>query len=233
MIDKDRGYTPTPVISHAILTHNRGRTEGLADGVVITPSHNAPKDGGFKYNPPHGGPADAETTKIIEQRANELLGSGLDAVKRIPFEKALKADSTHMYDFTNPYVNDLEYVVDLEMIAGAKIKIGVDPLGGSAVHFWDPIAERYGLDLEVVNRIVDPTFSFMTLDKDGTIRMDCSSPYAMASLIGLKDEFDVAFGNDPDSDRHGIVTRTGGLLNPNHYLSVAVWYLFRNRTAWR
>jgi len=233
MIQKDFGYTPTPVISHAILTFNRGKREGLADGVVITPSHNSPQDGGFKYNPPDGGPADAKTTKIIEERANEILASGLKEVKRIPFEKALKADSTHMYDYITPYVKDLENIVDMEIIAREGIKIGVDPLGGSAIHFWDPITEIYGLSLEVVNRSVDPTFSFMTVDKDGKIRMDCSSPYAMASLIQLKDKFDVAFGNDPDADRHGIVTRTGGLLNPNHYLSVAVWYLFPNRTGWR
>lgn len=233
MIQKDFGYTPTPVISHAILTSNRGKREGLADGVVITPSHNSPQDGGFKYNPPDGGPADAKTTKIIEERANEILASGLKEVKRISFEKALKANSTHMYDYITPYVKDLEKIVDMEIIAKEGIKIGVDPLGGSAIHFWDPIAETYGLSLEVVNRSVDPTFSFMTVDKDGKIRMDCSSPYAMASLIQLKDKFDVAFGNDPDADRHGIVTRTGGLLNPNHYLSVAVWYLFPNRTGWR
>jgi phosphoglucomutase len=233
MIQKDFGYTPTPVISHAILTFNRGKREGLADGVVITPSHNSPQDGGFKYNPPDGGPADAKTTKIIEERANEILASGLKEVKRISFEKALKANSTHMYDYITPYVKDLDNIVDMEIIAKERIKIGVDPLGGSAIHFWDPIAETYGLSLEVVNRSVDPTFSFMTVDKDGKIRMDCSSPYAMASLIQLKDKFDVAFGNDPDADRHGIVTRTGGLLNPNHYLSVAVWYLFPNRTGWR
>jgi phosphoglucomutase len=233
MIQEDFGYTPTPVISHAILNFNRGKREGLADGVVITPSHNSPQDGGFKYNPPDGGPADAKTTKIIEERANEILASGLKEVKRIPFEKALKADSTHMYDYITPYVKDLENIVDMEIIAREGIKIGVDPLGGSAIHFWDPITEIYGLSLEVVNRSVDPTFSFMTVDKDGKIRMDCSSPYAMASLIQLKDKFDVAFGNDPDADRHGIVTRTGGLLNPNHYLSVAVWYLFPNRTGWR
>ncbi|MGD9338236.1 MAG: phosphoglucomutase (alpha-D-glucose-1,6-bisphosphate-dependent) [Syntrophobacterales bacterium] len=233
MIQKDFGYTPTPVISHAILTFNRGKREGLADGVVITPSHNSPQDGGFKYNPPDGGPADAKTTKIIEERANEILASGLKEIKRILFEKALKADSTHMYDYITPYVKDLENIVDMEIIAKEGIKIGVDPLGGSAIHFWDPIAETYGLSIEVVNRSVDPTFSFMTVDKDGKIRMDCSSPYAMASLIQLKDKFDVAFGNDPDADRHGIVTRTGGLLNPNHYLSVAVWYLFPNRTGWR
>ena len=214
MIQKDFGYTPTPVISHAILTSNRGKREGLADGVVITPSHNSPQDGGFKYNPPDGGPADAKTTKIIEERANEILASGLKEVKRISFEKALKANSTHMYDYITPYVKDLEKIVDMEIIAKEGIKIGVDPLGGSAIHFWDPIAETYGLSLEVVNRSVDPTFSFMTVDKDGKIRMDCSSPYAMASLIQLKDKFDVAFGNDPDADRHGIVTRTGGLLNP-------------------
>lgn len=232
MIQEGFGYTPTPVISHAILTHNRGKKQGLADGVVITPSHNPPQDGGFKYNPPSGGPADTETTRVIEDRANEILGSGLKDVKRLPHEMALRADTTHNYDYLTPYVEDLKNIIDMDVIAKGGVKIGVDPLGGSAVDFWDPIADRYGLSIAVVNREVDPTFSFMTVDKDGKIRMDCSSPYAMASLITLKDDFDIAFGNDPDCDRHGIVTRSGGLMNPNHYLSVAVWYLFQNRTDW-
>ena len=233
MIQKNFRYTPTPVISHAILTHNRGRKEGFSDGIVITPSHNPPEDGGIKYNPPEGGPADPKTTKVIQQRANEILGDGLNGVKRIPFEKALNAESTKEYDYITPYVEDLENVIDMEVIAREKLKIGVDPLGGAAVDFWDPIAERYGFSIEVVNRAVDPTFSFMTLDKDGKIRMDCSSPYAMAGLIKLKDKFDIAFGNDTDVDRHGIVTKGAGLLNPNHYLAVAIWYLFQNRPGWR
>jgi phosphoglucomutase len=233
MIQKDLGYTPTPVISHAILTYNRGRKDGMADGVVITPSHNPPEDGGLKYNPPKGGPADTETTRIIQDRANEMLREGLTNIKRVPFEKALKVDSVQQYDYIGPYVTDLKHIIDMEAIAGAGLQIGVDPLGGSAVHFWDPIAEQYGLSIEIVNRTVDPAFSFMTLDKDGKIRMDCSSPYAMAGLIQLKDKFDIAFGNDTDTDRHGIVTRSAGLLNPNHYLSASVWYLFQNRPNWR
>ncbi len=233
MIQEGFGYTPTPVISHAILTHNRGKKQGLADGVVITPSHNPPQDGGFKYNPPSGGPADTETTRVIENRANEILGSGLKDVKRMPYEMALRADTTHNYDYLTPYVEDLKNIIDMDVIANGGVKIGVDPLGGSAVDFWDPIAEKYGLSIEVVNREVDPTFSFMTVDKAGKIRMDCSSPYAMANLIKLKDDFDIAFGNDPDCDRHGIVTGSGGLMNPNHYLSVAVWYLFQSRTDWK
>ncbi len=227
------GYTPTPVISHAILTYNAGRTEGLADGVVITPSHNPPDDGGFKYNPPSGGPADAATTKTIQDRANALLAGGLRGVRRIAYQRALNAATTHAYDYVTPYVEDLASVVDMDAVAAAGLTLGVDPMGGAGIDYWDPIAERYGLDLEVVNRRVDPAFSFMTVDKDGKIRMDCSSPYAMASLIGLRDRFDVAFGNDPDYDRHGIVTRGAGLLNPNHYLAVAVWYLFQNRPGWR
>jgi phosphoglucomutase len=233
MIQKDFGYTPTPVISHAILTYNRQKKRNLADGVVITPSHNPPPDGGFKYNPPDGGPASTETTRTIQDRANEILGNNLKDVKRIPFEKALKADTTQPHDFISPYVEDLRNIIDMEMVANAGLNIGVDPLGGSSVGFWDPIAETYGLSIEVVNRMVDPTFSFMTVDKDGNIRMDCSSPYAMARLIKLKDRFDIAFGNDPDADRHGIVTQNAGLMNPNHYLSVAVWYLFQNRSGWR
>jgi phosphoglucomutase len=233
MYQKGLRYTPTPVISHAILTYNRARKKGLADGVVITPSHNPPEDGGFKYNPPEGGPADPETTRIIEQKANQIIAQGLKQVKRTLFEKALKADSTHEYDYSFPYVEDLKNVIDMEVIAKEKLQIGADPLGGSAVDFFDLIAERYGLQLEVVNHVVDPTFAFMTVDHDGRIRMDCSSPYAMAGLIELKDNFDIAFGNDSDADRHGIVTKSVGLLNPNHYLSVAVDYLFQNRPGWR
>jgi len=229
VIQAGLGYTPTPVISHAILTYNRGRTSGLSDGVVITPSHNPPEDGGLKYNPPSAGPADTSTTKTIQDRANEILASGLQGVKRMPLEKALKADTTHEHDYVVPYVEDLKNVVEMPAIAATGLRIGVDPLGGSGVAFWDPIADRYKLDIEVVNRRVDPTFSFMTVDHDGKIRMDCSSPYAMASLIQLKDKFDIAFGNDPDYDRHGIVTPSAGLMNPNHYLAVAIWYLFQNR----
>src|SRR5713226_1768192 len=227
-----RSATPTPVISHAILTFNRGRKAGLADGIVITPSHNPPEDGGIKYNPPDGGPADGETTKAIEERANALLADGEDAL-RMGFERAMRAATTHRHDYVRPYVDDLAHAVDMEAIARAGLRLGVDPLGGSNVAFWDPIAARYGLDLTVVNRIVDPTFAFMTVDKDGRIRMDCSSPWAMAGLIALKDRFDVAFGNDADSDRHGIVTRSAGLLAPNHYLAVCVAYLFRHRPGWR
>jgi len=227
------GYTPTPVISHAILSYNRGRTEGLADGVVITPSHNPPCDGGFKYNPPTGGPAGPEITNVVQNRANEILASGLSAVKRIAYEKALKAETTHFYDYITPYVADLSAVIDMDAIAKSGLKIGVDPLGGAGVEYWAPIRERYGLNIEVVNKRVDPTFAFMTVDKDGKIRMDCSSPFAMASLIGLKDKFDIAFGNDPDTDRHGIVAPSVGLLNPNHYLSVAISHLFSTRKGWR
>ncbi len=233
MVQNGLGYAPTPVISHAILTYNRGKSSGLADGVVITPSHNPPEDGGFKYNPPSGGPADTQTTKLIQNRANELLRNGLAGVKRMPLSRALAADTTHMYDYIMPYVEALGSVVNMQAIAGAGLRIGVDPMGGAAVRFWDPIAERYGLTLDVVNRRIDPTFAFMTVDKDGKIRMDCSSPYAMASLIGLKDRFDIAFGNDPDVDRHGIVTQSGGLMNPNHYLAVAIAYLFQHRPGWR
>jgi len=232
MIQKGLRYTPTPVISHAILTYNRKRKKGLADGVVITPSHNPPEDGGFKYNPPEGGPADTGITRMIEERANEILMQGIENIQRLPLEKALKSGSIHEYDYVTPYVEDLQGVIDMEAIAGSGLKIGADPLGGAAVDFWDPIAERYGLDLEMVNRIIDPTFSFMTVDHDGKIRMDCSSPYAMEGLIRLKDNFNIAFGNDTDVDRHGIVTRESGLMNPNHYLSVAVHYLFRNRPGW-
>ena len=233
MIQPGRGYTPTPAISHAILTYNRGRTSGLADGIVITPSHNPPSDGGFKYNPPEGGPADAETTQQIQQRANQLLAQNLTGVQRMNLARALKADTTHEHDYIGPYVADLVNVVDMEAIRAAGLKIGADPMGGAGIAYWEPIAERYGLNIEVVNRRVDPTFSFMTVDKDGKIRMDCSSPYAMASLIGLKDRYDIAFGNDPDFDRHGIVTPSAGLMDPNHYLAVAIWYLFQHRPGWR
>jgi phosphoglucomutase len=227
------GYTPTPVVSHAILTWNRNRGgKGMADGVVITPSHNPPEDGGFKYNPPHGGPADTAVTAVIEKRANELLAQGLEGVRRVAYQKAMAGSSIHRHDYVAPYVEDLGTVIDMESIAAAGLRIGIDPLGGAAVSFWHPIAERYRLQLEVVNETVDPTFSFMTLDKDGKIRMDCSSPSAMAGLIGLRDRFDIACGNDTDVDRHGIVTKEG-LMNPNHFLSAAVWYLFQNRPGWR
>jgi phosphoglucomutase len=232
MIQENLGYTPTPAVSHAILVYNRGRSTGLADGIVITPSHNPPDDGGIKYNPPHGGPADADVTKVIENRANELLRQSNQKVKRINFHTALTASSTHKHDFIHPYVNDLQNVVDLKVIKSAGIKIGVDPLGGSAAAYWEPIAEIYRVNIEVVNATIDPAFGFMTLDKDGKIRMDCSSPYAMANLIELRDKFDIAFGNDPDCDRHGIVTPSAGLMNPNHYLSVAIWYLFQHRPDW-
>lgn len=232
MIQEGRGYTPTPVVSFAILTYNQGRADNLADGIIITPSHNPPEDGGIKYNPPSGGPAGTDETRTIQARANELLESGLKEVKRFSLKRALQADTTHEYDYVTPYVQDLARIIDTEAIRSAKLKIGVDPMGGAGLHYWDPIAETYGLDLEVVNPAVDPTFSFMTVDKDGKIRMDCSSPSAMASLIGLKDRFDIAFGNDPDYDRHGIVTRSAGLMNPNHYLAVAIDYLFRNRPGW-
>ena len=224
--------TPTPVVSHAILSYNRGRTGARADGIVITPSHNPPEDGGIKYNPSNGGPADTAVTGWIERRANELLEAGLRGAKRIPYEKAVRSPGTRMHDYVEPYVSDLASVVDLEAIRGAALKLGVDPLGGSNVGYWGPIALRYGLSIEVVNPVVDPTFGFMTLDHDGKIRMDCSSPYAMASLVGLKDRFDLAFGNDADSDRHGIVTPSAGLLNPNHYLAVAIDYLFQARRGW-
>jgi phosphoglucomutase len=229
--DKDE-YTPTPVISHAIITYNRGRKTGLADGIVITPSHNPPHDGGFKYNPPNGGPAESDVTDWIGAKANEFLENELLSVKRISFEKALRASTTHRHDYLNTYIADLANVLDMDAIRGAKINMGVDPLGGAGVHYWMPIAERYGLNLTVVNDAVDPTFRFMTVDWDGQIRMDPSSPYAMQRLIGLKDRFDIAFACDTDHDRHGIVTRSGGLLAPNHYLSVAIFYLFQHRTKW-
>ena len=232
MIDKDGGFTPTPVISHAILTYNRGRTSGLADGIIITPSHNPPEDGGIKYNPPSGGPADTQITKWIEDRANALLAVNLHGVTRLPIEQARRASTTHQHDYIGAYVNDLSNVVDMDTIKAAGLKLGIDPLGGSGVAYWQPIIERYGLNVEIVNPAVDPTFRFMPLDWDGKIRMDCSSPYAMANLIALKDRFDVAFGNDADNDRHGIVTRSG-LMNPNHYLAVSIAYLFASRPGWK
>jgi phosphoglucomutase len=231
-IDDRKGYTPTPVISHAILTYNRGRTRGHADGIVVTPSHNPPEDGGFKYNPPNGGPADTAVTGWIQDRANALLASGLKGVQRIPIERARRAATTHDYDYLGSYVGDLASVVDFEPLRGAGIALGVDPLGGAGVHYWDAIAERYAVPLTVVSTEVDPTFRFMTLDWDGKIRMDCSSPYAMQRLIGIKDRFDVAWACDTDHDRHGIVTRSSGLLNPNHYLAVAISYLVERREAW-
>lgn len=232
MIANNDEYTPTPVISHAILTYNRGRTGGFADGIVITPSHNPPDSGGFKYNPPNGGPAGKDVTKWIEAKANEFLESSLQGVKRISFEQAQSAATTHRHDFLNAYVSDLGSVLDMDAIRGANIHMGVDPLGGAGVHYWEPIADRYGLNLTVVNQAVDPTFRFMTVDWDGKIRMDPSSIYAMQSLINLKDRFDIAFACDTDHDRHGIVTRDAGLLPPNHYLSVAIFYLFQYRPRW-
>jgi phosphoglucomutase len=232
VIQRDNGVTPTPVISRAILVHNRGKKEHLADGVVITPSHNPPEDGGFKYNPTNGGPADTDVTKWIQDRANELLKEKNKSVKRQPLTTALHASTTHVEDFIRPYVEDLKNVINMDVVRGANLKLGVDPLGGAAVHYWEPIREIYGLDITVVNPKVDPTFSFMTVDHDGKIRMDCSSPYAMASLVGLKDRFRVAFANDPDSDRHGIVTPSIGLMNPNYYLAVAIRYLLGNRPGW-
>ena len=231
-IQGDDGFTPTPVISRAILTHNQGRSQGLADGIVVTPSHNPPTDGGFKYNLSNGGPADTDVTDLIQDRANELLRAGNKDVRRIDFEAALKASTTHEEDFVTPYVQDLANVVDLEAIRSAGVRIGVDPLGGASVAYWKPLAERYGLEITVVNPNVDATFAFMTVDHDGKIRMDCSSPSAMASLVELKDRFDIAFGNDPDADRHGIVTPSVGLLNPNHYLAVAIRYLLTHRPQW-
>ena len=233
MIDQDGGYTPTPVISHAILTYNRGRTSGLADGIVITPSHNPPEDGGIKYNPPHGGPADTAVTKWIEDRANALLATGLQDVKRLSYDQARRASTTHRHDYLGAYIGDLAQIIDMDVLRSAGLKLGIDPLGGSGVAYWQPIAERYGLNIEIVNPSIDPTFRFMPLDWDGKIRMDCSSPYAMANLIALKDRFDVAFGNDADNDRHGIVTRSTGLMNPNHYLAVSISYLFANRPGWK
>lgn len=232
MVDRDGGYTPTPVISHAILKHNRGRQSGLADGIVITPSHNPPEDGGFKYNPPHGGPADTRITRWIEEQANALLFDGLRGVARIPYGRARTAATIHRHDYIGSFVGDLGAVLDMDAIRNAKLRIGVDPLGGAGVAYWLPIAERYGLDVTVINGTVDPTFRFMTVDWDGKIRMDCSSPYAMAGLIAMKEQFDVALANDTDNDRHGIVSRSAGLLNPNHYLAVAISYLFSQRGGW-
>jgi phosphoglucomutase len=232
IIQRDDGVTPTPVISRAILVYNRCRKEHLADGIVITPSHNPPEDGGFKYNPTNGGPADTDVTRWVQDRANELLRDGNHGVRRVPFATAIKTGTTHQDDFVLPYVNDLRNVIDMEAIRGAGLKLGVDPLGGAAVHYWGPINEIYGLNIEVVNPKVDPTFAFMTVDHDGKIRMDCSSPYAMARLVGLKDKYRVAFANDPDSDRHGIVTPSAGLMNPNHFLAVAIRYLLGNRPQW-
>jgi phosphoglucomutase len=233
MIDRDDGYTPTPVVSHAILAYNRPRPAQQADGIVITPSHNPPEDGGFKYNPPHGGPADTGVTRWIEERANALLAASLQGVARTPYEKARRAETLHRYDYLDTYVADLDAVIDMQAIASARLNIGVDPLGGASVAYWRPIAERYHLQLQLVNDVVDPTFRFMTLDWDGKIRMDCSSPYAMARLIGLRDKFDIAFANDTDADRHGIVTRTAGLMPPNHYLAAMIAYLFPHRSRWR
>src|SRR3954454_8316418 len=233
MIDARDGYTPTPVISHAILTYNKGRDDGLADGVVITPSHNPPEDGGFKYNPPNGGPADTDITTAIEGAANASLESDLNGVKRMPYSRAKKSSTVHRYDYIAPYVADLANVVDMDAIRGSGVKIGIDPLGGAGVHYWQPIIERYGLAATIVSDAVDPTFRFMTLDWDGKIRMDCSSPYAMARLIGMREKFDVAFANDTDADRHGIVTRSSGLMNPNHFIAAAIAYLFTHRPDWR
>jgi phosphoglucomutase len=232
MVDADGGYTPTPVISHAVLTYNRGRRQGLADGIVITPSHNPPRFGGFKYDPPTGGPADTHITAWIEQRANALIADGLRGVARIPFERARTAPTTHRHPYRDAYVSDLPAVVDLQAIRESQVHIGADPLGGASVAYYDAIGERYGLNLEVVNHAVDPTFAFMTVDWDGQIRMDPSSPYAMARMVGLKDRFDVAFASDTDADRHGIVSHSQGLMEPNHYLSVAIDYLFANRPEW-
>ena len=232
-VQKGFGYAPTPAVSHAILSYNKGRTEGLADGIVITPSHNPPQDGGFKYNPPDGGPAGTDVTKVVQARANELLENELKGIKRLSLSKALAAETTQEFDFMTPYLTELKNVIDMDAIKNAGLKLGVDPMGGAAIAYWEPMAALYGLDISVVNKRVDPTFSFMTVDKDGKIRMDCSSPYAMASLIDLKDKFDIAFGNDPDVDRHGIVTRSSGLMNPNHYLAVAINYLFQHRPGWR
>lgn len=233
MIAKDMNYTPTPGISHAILAYNRGRKDGLADGIVITPSHNPPDNGGIKYNPPNGGPADTDITKWVADRANEFLKTGNKEVKRVPYEKALKVDNVHEHDFITPYVKDLKNIIDMEAIKSAGLRLGADALGGAGLGYWMPIAETYGIDIDLINGHPDPTFSFMNVDGDGKIRMDCSSPYAMAGLIELKEKYDLAFGNDPDFDRHGIVTRSVGLMNPNHYLSVAISYLFQDRKGWR
>src|SRR5712692_314788 len=232
-IQQDDGYTPTPVISRAILVYNRGRREHLGDGIVVTPSHNPPEDGGFKYNPPNGGPADTEVTRWIENTANEFLKNDLDGVRRIPYQRAKSVSTLHKHDYISAYVADLGNVVDMEAIRTAGVKIGIDPLGGAAVHYWPAVIEKYGIQATVVSDLVDQTFRFMTADYDGKIRMDCSSPYAMTRLLAIRDRFDVAFANDTDADRHGIVTRSAGLMNPNHYLAAAISYLFRNRSRWR
>lgn len=232
LLDEGDSVTPTPAVSHAILAYNRGRTEGLADGIIITPSHNPPSDGGFKYNPPHGGPAGGEVTGKIQARANALLEGRLMEVKRLSVASALRAATTQRFDFITPYVDALSQVIDMEAIAASGLELGVDPMGGSGIHFWEPIADKYGVKIDVVNDAIDPTFSFLCVDKDGKIRMDCSSPYAMAGLVELKDRYAVAVGNDTDYDRHGIVTRSHGLMNPNHYLAVAIDYLFRTREGW-
>ncbi|MHC0613020.1 phosphoglucomutase (alpha-D-glucose-1,6-bisphosphate-dependent) [Komagataeibacter oboediens] len=231
-IDVHDGYTPTPVISHAILTYNRDRSSGLADGVVITPSHNPPEDGGYKYNPTHGGPADTDITKVVESAANDYMAKNMEGVKRVAFEDALKAPTTKRHDYITPYVNDLAAVVDMDIIRESGVSIGIDPLGGAAVDYWQPIIDKYGINATIVSKEVDPTFRFMTADWDGQIRMDCFSPYAMARLVGMKDKFDIAFANDTDADRHGIVSGKYGLMNPNHYLAVAIEYLFNNRENW-
>ena len=233
MVDSASGYTPTPAISHAILAYNRGRKSGLADGIVITPSHNPPSDGGFKYNPPNGGPADTAVTNWIQNTANDFLRNKLEGVQRAPYERALTAATLHKHDYIGAYVGDLGNVVDMESIRSAGVQVGIDPLGGAAVHYWPAMIEKYGIEATVVSDLVDPTFRFMTADWDGKIRMDCSSPYAMVRLLAMRDRFDVAFANDTDADRHGIVTRSSGLMNPNHYLAVAISYLFRNRMRWR
>src|SRR5437660_8359623 len=230
----ERGHSPpTPVISHAILSYNKGRTSGLADGLVVSPSHNPPEDGGFKYNPPHGGPADTDVTAKVEKAANAYMEAEMKGVARMPYERARKASSTHLHDYIHPYVADLGNAVDMALIKSSGVKIGIDPLGGAAVHYWQPLIEHYGINATVVNEAVDPTFRFMTADWDGKIRMDCSSPYAMASLISMRDRFDVAFATDTDGDRHGIVCRSSGLMNPNAYLATAISYLYRNRPGWR
>ncbi|ASL41556.1 MULTISPECIES: phosphoglucomutase (alpha-D-glucose-1,6-bisphosphate-dependent) [Acetobacter] len=231
-IDAQDGYTPTPVISHAILTYNRDRSSDLADGVVITPSHNPPEDGGYKYNPPHGGPADTDITKVVENAANDYMAKNMEGVKRVGLEEALKAPTTKRHDYITPYVDDLAAVVDMDVIRESGVSIGIDPLGGAAVDYWQPIIDKYGINATIVSKEVDPTFRFMTADWDGKIRMDCSSPYAMARLVGMKDKFDIAFANDTDADRHGIVSGKYGLMNPNHYLAVAIEYLFKNRENW-
>src|SRR5258708_423640 len=232
MIDATGGYVPTPVISHAIIGFNRGRAAGLADGIVVTPSHNPPEDGGFKYNPPHGGPAETEITRWIEERANALLADDLRGVRRIPYERARRATTTHLHDYVTAYVDDLASVIDMDAIRGAGVRLGVDPMGGAGVRYWDPIVARYGIAVTVVNDVVDPTFRFMTVDWDGRIRTDCSSVYAMAPLVAMRERFDVAFANDADHDRHGIVTPAAGLMDPNRYLAAAVSYLFTHRPGW-